>query len=149
MTNLIPEKPATGILKIADYGTSKFYKIECQCGNDDDQVTFEVEVTDCNDISLNTWMYLKSEYWRDTFNLNESLNQIKSGTWQWSVNYSIRSWLNDLAHRCRVTWQVWTKGYIKVQGTTMMSRQQTVNYAHTLLTAVDELEEHLKNRNKS
>ena len=149
MTDIKPEAPATGILKMADYTTSKFYKIECECGSDDDQITFEVEIDDSNNINLNTWMYLKSEYWVDTFNLNQSTKKYDPWSWKWSVNYTVRSFLNDLAHRLRVTWQVWTKGYIKCQGTTMMNRQQTVNYAHTLLTAVDELEEIIKNRNNS
>jgi hypothetical protein len=42
--------------------------------------------------------------------------------------------------RWHVIWTLLTKGYIDTESTVIMRRQQAFNYAHTLLSAVDDVE---------
>ena len=38
-----------------------------------------------------------------------------------------------------VTWEVWTKGYVKYYQTTIMTEQQAINYAATIYQSVEDL----------
>jgi hypothetical protein len=51
------QKPAEGILKQGDFGLSKFYYIQCDCGNEDCSHTVEVEA---NDFGIQVQVYIKS-----------------------------------------------------------------------------------------
>jgi hypothetical protein len=42
--------------------------------------------------------------------------------------------------RWHAIWTLLTKGYIDTESTVIMRKQQAVNYAHTLLSAVDDVE---------
>jgi hypothetical protein len=44
-------------------------------------------------------------------------------------------------------WTLLTKGYIDTESTVIMRRQQAFNYAHTLLSAVEDVEQFRKERN--
>lgn len=138
ITNLEPQRPAEGILKIADYGTSKFYKVECSCGSNDDEISFEVEIDDLMNVYVNTWTIQKTSWWDNPFDENRALDNIDK-PW-WKVEYTVRTWLNSFAHRCKITWQVWTQGYVKYSSNTIMSRQQALNYAEVLRQAIEECE---------
>jgi hypothetical protein len=137
---LEPQLPAEGILTISDYGTSKIYKVDCTCGNEDDAITFEVDVDDYYNITVNTWTVQKTSWWDDPFKQTESINKLDPYSSWWTINYFVRAWLNSIAHRCKITWQVWTKGYVRYNSSTIMTRQQALNYAATLQQAVKECE---------
>ena len=42
--------------------------------------------------------------------------------------------------RWHTIWTLLTKGYVDTEATVLMSRQQTHNYAHTLLSAIEDVE---------
>jgi hypothetical protein len=48
--------------------------------------------------------------------------------------------------RWHAIWTLLTKGYIDTESTVIMRRQQAFNYAHTLLSAVDDVEQFRKER---
>jgi hypothetical protein len=49
--------------------------------------------------------------------------------------------------RWHAIWTLLTKGYIDTESTVIMRKQQAFNYAHTLLSAIEDLEEFRKKRN--
>ena len=57
----------------------------------------------------------------------------------WSIDCSIRSLINSLYHKCMVTWEVWTQGYVKYYQSTVMSEQQALNYAETINQSIEDL----------
>lgn len=137
MTELKAEIPATGILKTHDFGDSKYYKITCECGSPEDMITFSVELSvDAWNIELNTDFTPKTAWWDNLVDQNYGL--FKS-SWLWSIEYSIRRLINTIYHRCKVTYEVWTNGYVEYSQTTLMSEQQALNYAATINQAIEEL----------
>lgn len=134
MKKIKAEKPATGILKNYDFGNAMYYTIVCQCGSLDDMVEFSLEV-DRYTITMNTEFTPKSAYWK---NLVEEDSNFKN-TWLWSFEIGVRSFINSLYHRVMVTWEVWSKGYVKYYQSTIMSEQQAINYADTIYQSIEDL----------
>ena len=135
---MTPQTPAQGILLTRDFGKSKFYTVVCSCGNPDDEIGFEVSAEDGNDIVINTWTVQKTSWWDDPFKQNSGVSA--DPEWWWTVNYRVRGFLNSLAHRIKITWNVWINGYVRYDQFMMMDKQQALNYAETLKQAIADLE---------
>ena len=64
------QTPAEGVLKLNEWGSSKMYKVVCQCGNDDCTHTIDIEAEDTGVVvtiytttrtnfwSLNRWQHI-------------------------------------------------------------------------------------------
>ena len=50
-------------------------------------------------------------------------------------------------NRFQIIWRLLTRGYIEYEASIIMTEQQTVNYAHTLLSAVADVKEFKQHRN--
>lgn len=124
------QQPAEGIMITKSFQDAKFFKLVCSCGDPDDEVAFTVELDETGEIILTTYTTPKTEWWNDPFN---GLNG------KWPGELWIQQLLNKLAHRIRVTWDVWTKGHVKYSQTTILSEQQAVNYASAIINAIEEL----------
>lgn len=142
MKNLKPQIPAEGIMKTSDWGNSKMYKIQCTCGNDDDSIEFMVEADDLDMITVTTFTTQKTAYWDYPFDVSNTY-KIKNSFLS-SVAYTTLNVLNGLHHRFKLTWNLWVDGYLKYQQSTLMSEQQTLNYAETLKTAIKDCQEFRK-----
>lgn len=141
---MTPQKPAEGILLSKEFPDSKYYSVPCSCGNPDDEIMFEVEVEDWGEITVNTYTTQKTSWWKDPFNQNKSYNY--NSEFAYHLNYWFRGWLNGIAHRLKITWDVWVKGYVKYNQSTVMTKQQALNYAATLEQAIKDLEEFHRTR---
>jgi len=68
--DLTPQIPAQGILKVNEWGSSKMYKVVCECGNDDCTHTVDIEAEDTGVVvviyttqrtnfwSMNRWQHI-------------------------------------------------------------------------------------------
>jgi hypothetical protein len=123
------QKPAEGILLHRDYGDAYYYRIPCDCGNPDDDLHLEVEADDCG---VHVSHYVK----------------VKTNWWDTPTRFY---YVNSLIHRLKLTWQLWVKGYLEYEATTILTKQQAFNYAYTLNQAVKNVEEFRKEKdlNKS
>lgn len=131
---MTPQTPAEGITLTRDFGDSKFYSIECSCGNPDDAIEFYVELDDdMMDVTVNTTTTQKTDYWTAKFNAPRRANAFVSGCYTFA---------NALWTRLRLTKNIWIDGYVKYSSYTIMSKQQALNYAETLKTAIAEVESH-------
>jgi hypothetical protein len=111
------QKPAEGILLQKDFGNAKFYRIPCNCGDTDHDVTVEVEAEEYG-INVNHYVTVKTTWWDKPTKFY---------------------WLNSLIHRCKLTWNIWINGHLEFEVTTAMSEQQAFNYAYTLNEAVKDV----------
>lgn len=57
-----PEKPAEGILKLNDWGESKWYYIPCDCSDPDHAHTVNVEADD-HSVSVHIYTTVKTRFW--------------------------------------------------------------------------------------
>jgi hypothetical protein len=125
------QTPAEGIMRTNDFGRSKWYRVACSCGNEDDNIDFEVEADDTG-VMVNTYNTQKTDYWTEAVERRYDIDN----AWLQEFDWFWKDLVNSLATRLRLTWQIWRHGYIKYQGTMIMTEQQALNYAETLKSAI-------------
>jgi hypothetical protein len=60
--DLTPQVPAQGILKVNEWGTSKMYKVVCECGNDDCTHTVDIEAEDTG-VTVTIYTTTRTNFW--------------------------------------------------------------------------------------
>jgi len=130
------EIPAQGIMKTNDFGDSKFYKVVCNCGQPDHDINFEVEASEIG-ISVNTYITVKSDYWSEAVEKRYDIDN----PYLQEIDWAVKDIINGLITRIKLTWTVWTKGYINTESTIAMNEQQALNYAETLKSAIKDVKE--------
>ena len=133
------QKPAVGISQTGEYGDSVFYAISCQCGSPECGLEFVVSVEATEwDVNVNTYFQLQTDRWPG---LVASSAKYIDNSWLWSIDYELRRLINGLHNRISMTYQIWTTGYLKYSQTVIMSEQQALNYAGTLVSAIKDMKE--------
>lgn len=133
------ETPAEGILKRSDFGDSKFYQVVCGCGQDYHDHNFEVEAADTG-INVNVYLTVKTDYWTETVEKRYDIDN----PWQQEFDWFWKDLVNSFVRKLKVTWELWTTGAVTAQTTIAMTEQQTVNYAETLIKAVQDVKDFKK-----
>lgn len=141
------EKPAEGIMKTGDWGNSKCYKIVCGCQQPDHEHDVWVESSDVG-VNVDVFVTSKTDYWSETFKKRYDIENI----WQQEFDWAWKDLVNGIISRVKLTWSIWTKGYIKTETTITMSEQQAFNYADAIKSAVQDVKDFRKQpdpKNKS
>lgn len=133
------ETPAEGIMKTNDFGNSKWYKVACGCGQPDHEVDFEVEADDFG-VNVNTYVNVKTDYWTEAVKKRYDIDD----QWQQEFDWFWKDLVNGFVSRVKLTWAIWTKGYVETQSTITMSEQQALNYAETLKSAINDVKDFKK-----
>jgi hypothetical protein len=60
--DLIAETPARGILKVNEWGSSKMYKVVCECGSDDCTHTIDIEAEDTG-VTVTIYTTTRTNFW--------------------------------------------------------------------------------------
>ena len=60
--DLIAETPARGILKLNEWGSSKMYKVVCECGSDDCTHTIDIEAEDTG-VTVTIYTKTRTNFW--------------------------------------------------------------------------------------
>lgn len=128
------QKPAEGILKTNEFGNSKWYQVVCGCGQPGHSLTVEVEADEMG-VSVNTYATVKTDYWTETFKPTVGMDN----EWLEEFDAFWKGLVNGLITRLKLTWTVWTNGYVKAETTILMSEQQALNYANTLTSAIEDV----------
>jgi hypothetical protein len=134
------QQPAEGILKRNDFGDSKWYQIVCGCGQEDHNHNVEIEADQLG-VNVNVYTTVKSDYWSETFKPRYDINSI----WLQETDWAIKGIINGFINRIKLTWAVWTKGVIQTETSLSMTKQQALNYAETLKSAIKDVEEFRNN----
>ncbi len=130
------ETPAEGIMKTSDFGDSKFYKVVCGCGQDDHSIDFEVEAAETG-INVNTYVTVKTDYWTESIKKRYDIDS----PYLQELDWALKDIWNGLITRLKLTWTVWTKGYVRCETTIAMNEQQALNYAETIKSAVKDVKQ--------
>jgi hypothetical protein len=131
--------PAQGIMKTNDWGTAKVYKITCDCGQPDHDHNVWVEADETG-INIQIYVTVKSDCWSETIKPKYNIDSI----WLQEFEWFWKGLVNDVWRRLKLTWTLWTKGYIKTETTISMTEQQTLNYADALKSAIIDVKEFRK-----
>ena len=130
------QQPAEGILIHKDYGDAKFYTVTCDCGNPDDEIRLEVEAEDTG-ISVHVWTTVKTKWWDDAWRKRYDIEN----EFLQDLHWLGLDFLNGLANRLKLTWKLWTKGYLEHESWTILTRQQALNFSETLKKAIEDVNE--------
>lgn len=137
------EQPAEGILKRQEWGYSKTYQVVCSCGQPYHDHWVEIEADECG-INVNIDATFKTDYWTETVKPkydidNEVLQEVD---WFW------KNLVNSTVRKIKLTWELWTTGAITTETTIHMNQQQALNYAETLKSAINDVEDFWKQKNE-
>lgn len=135
------EKPAEGILKRSEWGSSKGYQVVCSCGQEYHDHYVEVEADECG-ISVDITTTLKTDYWTETVDMRYDIENVALQETHWFVVNLI----NNTIRKIKLTWELWTRSAITMETTIHMNQQQALNYAETLKSAINDVEEFHKQR---
>jgi hypothetical protein len=136
------QTPAEGILKTHDFGNSKWYKVVCGCGQPDHDVNFEVEADETG-VNVNTYVTAKTNYLIETIKKRYDIDSI----WLQEFDWAVKDIINGFVTRLKLTWTVWTKGYVKCETVVTMTEQQALNYAEILKSSVKDVKEFKEKKN--
>jgi len=136
------QTPAEGILKTHNFGDSKWYKVVCGCGQPDHDVNFEVEADETG-VNVNTYVTAKTNYWSETIKKRYDIDSI----WLQEFDWAVKDIINGFVTRLKLTWTVWTKGYVQCETVITMTEQQALNYAETLKSAAKDVKEFKEKKN--
>ncbi len=128
--------PAEGILKRNDFGDSKYYQVICGCGQEYHDHNVEVEADETG-INVNVYVSVKTDYWSEAVKKRYDLDSI----WLQEFDWAVKDIFNGFVTRLKLTWSIWTKGYLRCETTITMNEQQTLNYAETLKSAIKDVKE--------
>jgi len=133
--DLKPEIAIEGIMKTGEYGDAKFYKVSCQCGFSDHDIDFMVEAEETG-VNVNTHVTVKTDYWSESVKKRYDIdNQFLQ-----ELDWTVKDLWNGFVTRLKLTWRVWTHGYLKTEVTIAMNEQQALNYAETLKSAIKDVQ---------
>lgn len=130
---MYPQLPADGIARIGNFADSSLYNIDCSCGNPAHSVVVEVEAAN-NSVDVTTYVTVSTNYWWTFFEKRYDIDNalLQSADWLW------KDIANAVLNRIRLTWNIWSNGYVETETTITMTPQQVINYAAILQqSAVD------------
>jgi hypothetical protein len=139
---MTPQIPAEGILKNNDWGNAKRYQIVCECGDSDHDHTLWIEADETG-VSVETFVTVKTAWWVEKIKPRYDIDN----PWLQEFDWFWRNCFNGLYNRIKLTVDIWFKGYAEHETIITMNKQQALNYAETLKSAVKDVEE-FQNTNK-
>jgi hypothetical protein len=110
-----PQTPAQAISVDKDWGDAKVFNVECDCSSDDHAVKMWIEVqrdTDIPDVEVSFYVTT------------------------WTKNF----W-KDLPARLGAVYDILVKGVHKQEHHMLLNKQSAINFAHTILNTVKELDD--------
>lgn len=132
--SLKAEKPAEGILKTHDWGDAKMYTVVCSCGQESHEHNVCIEATEMG-IDVEIYVKVKTNWWEETVKPRYDIDNV----WLQELDWFWKGLYNGLVRRLKLTWTLWTTGYVEYQTCLTMTEQQTLNYAETLKTAIKDV----------
>lgn len=127
--------PAEGIMKKGDYGNSIWYEISCDCGQPDHIHTVDVEADETG-VTVNIYTKQTSDCWSEPFKSEYT----GKNDFLYTVTRTFKNCVNGLIRRVALTWNIWARGYVQYEVTTVMNKQEALNYAEALKKAIQDVE---------
>jgi hypothetical protein len=127
------QQPAEGILLKRNYGDAISYKVECECGQDWHSHDVWIEAEEVG-VTVHTYVALKTDYWSQAVD-----PALADSIWAQEFFGTLVGLVNGLLRRVKLTWAVWTQGYVGYEGCVTMTAQQALNYSDSLARAVNDV----------
>lgn len=135
---LKPQTPAEGILKWHDHGHSQFFHVDCQCGTPEHSMVFEVEVDrEFEQVAMTTFVEVFVPTWKEKFHFYDD----DYNSW-WK--YDFKYWVNNIFNRLTLIKRAIFNDTVGMDVSIIMSEQQAINYANTILQSVKEVQQYKK-----
>lgn len=135
------EQPAEGILKTGDWGHSMMYKVVCDCHNPDHDIDLEIEADDFG-VNITTYVTVKTDYWSEPVKVNNTIEN----DWLQEAEWAVKGFVNGLIRRLKLTWTLWTRGYVRAESTITMQEQTALNYAETIKKSIKDVQKFRQER---
>lgn len=136
--------PAEGIMKTGDFGDAVSYKISCGCGQPWHEHNVWVEAEETG-ITVQTYVTVKSNWWTEAVEKCYNIDN----EWLQEFDWAWKDMFNGFITRVKLTWTLWTKGYVEYESCITMDPQQALNYAETLKKAITDVEKFRKQRQRN
>lgn len=107
--------PVEGVMLLVENGPSRMYKVACKCGDPAHDITVDIDADDMG-VTVHHYAEVATDAWSNTTLINPF-------RWLWI--------------RIRLTFKLWTAGHLTHEAWTVMSERQALNYANTLIEAVN------------
>lgn len=131
-----PQVPAAGIMLQKEFKDEIFYTVACDCGSTDCEIELSIEVDrEFGHIVLNhytTQYTLPSSTPNTYFSYNHPL---------FDTEYKLRAFGYDLYRKLKLTYELWSNGYVKTQHTAILSEQVALNYLTAVNNAIIKLKQ--------
>jgi hypothetical protein len=127
--------PAEGIMRKGDYGDSIWYEISCDCGQPDHIHTVEVEADDFG-VNVNIYTVQTTNSWGGIFKPEYK----GKNDFLYAVTRKFKNFVNGFIRRVVLTYNIWVFGYVQYEVTTVMNKQEALNYAEALRKAIEDVE---------
>jgi hypothetical protein len=95
-----------------------------------------VEVDESSLIWARIYAKVKTNYWSELWSKRYD---ISNSFLQW-LDWTVKDLVNGVAIRLKLTWTIWTRGYLECSQDIHMTQQQALNYSETLRAAVQDVE---------
>lgn len=130
------QTPAEGIMKTHDWGHSRMYKVTCSCGQPYHDHDIDIEADPLIGVSVDIYTTVKTDYWTETIDMRYDIENVALQEAHWFFVGLINSTIRKL----KLTWELWTTGAVTAETTVHMTEQQALNYAETLKSAVQDVQ---------
>lgn len=135
MKKLKAQQPAEGILLQNDWGDSKLYKISCECGCQSEH-NLHIEAEESGLIWARIYTKVKTNYWREFWPKRYDYDSTLA-TW---LDWTVKDFINGLVTRLKLTWTIWTRGYLECEQDIALTKQQALNYSETIKSAIRQVD---------
>jgi len=132
------QPPAEGVSLRKDWGDAKWYRVDCECGDENHHHDLWVEADrETHQVTVEITTTSTTDFWSTTVDPYVTRS---SGTVQFFEEW-IRYLINETVRRARLVFRILFKGYAEYNSTVILTPQQAVNYADTLKKAVKEVDD--------
>lgn len=126
---------AEGIYSNGSYPDAEYFAITCTCGRDEHKIQLALE-KDVNELTIRFETVQNTDWWTNKF----ELSYVPENPWLYTIVYQINSFVNGLMNRLSLTKQLWIHGHIKYYSTTILTKQQALNFSKALENGIARLE---------
>ena len=131
------QTPAEGVSLRKNWGDAKWYRVDCECGDENHHHELWVEADgETKQVTVEITTTSTTDFWNTTVTPYVTRS---SDTVQFFEEW-VRYLINETVRRARLVFRVLFRGYAEYNSTVILTPQQAVNYADTLKKAVKEVD---------
>lgn len=131
------QKPAEGVMLKKQFPNAEWYEVACDCGENTHNHNVWIE-SDPETNSIAVYIYTESstDFWTQTLDEHKDFdNSFINTVWR-NTTYVI----NETVRRTRLVMRVLIRGSVSQETTTILSKQQALNYSKLLQESMSRID---------